>query len=162
MPDDQVAQAQPLDTRFEQPQPQLGTDQRAHVDLADAAARYGYSPIETPMFEDAAVFERAIGAVTDVVEKELFRIAAIGADGSTEARWALLTGPGLAGSLALWALLGAATALVLTPTGLLLRRSAQAASQSTRRYASTARWGRSRSRSTRHTWCPSRSRESCC
>ncbi|HEY4189120.1 MAG TPA: histidine--tRNA ligase [Candidatus Limnocylindrales bacterium] len=42
---------------------------------ADLAARYGYAPIETPMFEQAAVFERGIGAVTDVVEKELFRIA---------------------------------------------------------------------------------------
>src|SRR3954451_11722286 len=42
---------------------------------ADLAARYGYRPIETPLFEQAAVFERAIGEVTDVVEKELFRIA---------------------------------------------------------------------------------------
>ena len=42
---------------------------------ADLAARYGYRPIETPMFEQTAVFERGIGAVTDVVEKELFRIA---------------------------------------------------------------------------------------
>ena len=32
-------------------------------------------PIETPLFEQAAVFERGIGEVTDVVEKELFRIA---------------------------------------------------------------------------------------
>src|SRR3990172_6827009 len=37
--------------------------------------RYGYRPIETPLFEQAVVFERGIGAVTDVVEKELFRIA---------------------------------------------------------------------------------------
>jgi len=37
--------------------------------------RYGYRPIETPLFEQAAVFERGIGEVTDVVEKELFRIA---------------------------------------------------------------------------------------
>ena len=42
---------------------------------ADLAARYGYRPIETPLFEQAAVFERGIGEVTDVVEKELFRIA---------------------------------------------------------------------------------------
>jgi histidyl-tRNA synthetase len=39
------------------------------------AMRYGYRPIETPMFEQASVFERGIGSVTDVVEKELFRIA---------------------------------------------------------------------------------------
>jgi histidyl-tRNA synthetase len=42
---------------------------------ADLAARYGYRRIETPVFEQADVFERGIGAVTDVVEKELFRIA---------------------------------------------------------------------------------------
>jgi histidyl-tRNA synthetase len=41
---------------------------------ADLAARYGYRRIETPMFEQSAVFERGIGEVTDVVEKELFRI----------------------------------------------------------------------------------------
>jgi histidyl-tRNA synthetase len=42
---------------------------------AGLTQRYGYRPIETPMFEQAAVFERGIGEVTDVVEKELFRIA---------------------------------------------------------------------------------------
>jgi histidyl-tRNA synthetase len=52
-------------------------------ELADL---YGYPPIETPLFEDGAVFERAIGAATDVVEKELFRVAAPGGD---EGRWAL-------------------------------------------------------------------------
>lgn len=41
----------------------------------DLTARYGYRGIETPLFEQAAVFERGIGEVTDVVEKELFRIA---------------------------------------------------------------------------------------
>ena len=40
----------------------------------DLAARYGYRRIETPLFEQTEVFERAIGEVTDVVEKELFRI----------------------------------------------------------------------------------------
>ncbi len=42
---------------------------------ADLAARYGYRRIETPLFEQTGVFERGIGEVTDVVEKELFRIA---------------------------------------------------------------------------------------
>lgn len=42
---------------------------------ADLTHRYGYRPIETPVFEQAAVFERGIGEVTDVVEKELFRLA---------------------------------------------------------------------------------------
>ena len=44
--------------------------------LADElAARYGYRRIETPMLEQAAVFERGVGEATDIVEKELFRIA---------------------------------------------------------------------------------------
>ena len=42
---------------------------------SDLAARYGYRRIETPMFEQTAVFERGVGEVTDIVEKELFRIA---------------------------------------------------------------------------------------
>ena len=42
---------------------------------ADLAARYGYRRIETPMFEQTAVFERGVGEVTDIVEKELFRLA---------------------------------------------------------------------------------------
>ena len=42
---------------------------------ADLAVRYGYRRIETPMFEQTEVYERGIGEVTDVVEKELFRIA---------------------------------------------------------------------------------------
>jgi histidyl-tRNA synthetase len=39
------------------------------------AVRYGYHEIETPLFEQTAVFERGVGEVTDVVEKELFRLA---------------------------------------------------------------------------------------
>jgi histidyl-tRNA synthetase len=39
------------------------------------AARYGYPEIETPMFEQTAVFERGVGEATDIVEKELFRLA---------------------------------------------------------------------------------------
>jgi histidyl-tRNA synthetase len=42
---------------------------------SDLAARYGYQRIETPLFEQGAVFERGVGEVTDIVEKELFRIA---------------------------------------------------------------------------------------
>jgi histidyl-tRNA synthetase len=39
------------------------------------SARYGYRVMETPIFEQTSVFERGIGEATDVVEKELFRIA---------------------------------------------------------------------------------------
>ena len=42
---------------------------------AELATRYGYRRIETPLFELSEVFERGIGEVTDVIEKELFRLA---------------------------------------------------------------------------------------
>lgn len=57
---------------------------------ADLAARYGYHPIDTPLFEQAAVFERGIGEVTDVVEKELFLLAPREEDSE---RWALRPEP---------------------------------------------------------------------
>ena len=57
---------------------------------ADLAARYGYREIETPLIEQAEVFERGVGEVTDVVEKELFRIAP--RTGEAEA-WALRPEP---------------------------------------------------------------------
>ncbi len=52
----------------------------------DLAARYGYRDIETPMFEQAQVVERGVGEVTDVVEKELFRLAPRTEEGE---RWVL-------------------------------------------------------------------------
>ena len=33
---------------------------------------YGFQKIVTPIVEDTALFERAIGAVTDIVEKEMY------------------------------------------------------------------------------------------
>lgn len=36
------------------------------------AALYGYQPLDTPLFEELGVFERGIGAGTDIVEKEMF------------------------------------------------------------------------------------------
>jgi histidyl-tRNA synthetase len=56
----------------------------------ELASLYGYRPIETPLFEDSAVFERGIGEVTDVVEKELFRIRT---PDSGDERWALRPEP---------------------------------------------------------------------
>ena len=35
-------------------------------------ARYGYQPIETPLFEQTDLFVRGIGQATDVVSKEMF------------------------------------------------------------------------------------------
>ena len=57
---------------------------------AELAARYGYHPIETPLFEQVAVFERGIGEATDVVEKELFLLQPREEDGE---RWALRPEP---------------------------------------------------------------------
>jgi histidyl-tRNA synthetase len=57
---------------------------------ADLARRYGYREIETPMFEQAAVFERGLGEVTDAIEKELFRLAPRTEEGET---WALRPEP---------------------------------------------------------------------
>jgi histidyl-tRNA synthetase len=42
--------------------------------------------METPLFEQSAVFERGVGEVTDIVEKELFRLQARTEDGED---WAL-------------------------------------------------------------------------
>jgi histidyl-tRNA synthetase len=55
--------------------PERAALRRLETIATGLAQRYGYREIETPMFELAAVFERGIGAITDVVEKELFRIA---------------------------------------------------------------------------------------
>ena len=57
---------------------------------ADLAARYGYHRIETPLFELTDVFERGVGEVTDIVEKELFRLAPRTEDGES---WALRPEP---------------------------------------------------------------------
>ena len=68
----------------------LAAERRAFARLerlaADLAARYGYRELETPLFEQVAVFERGIGEVTDVVEKELFRLAPRGEESEA---WAL-------------------------------------------------------------------------
>lgn len=58
----------------------------------DLAERYGYQAIETPMFESGEVFERGVGQVTDVVEKELFRVSAGRGDRERET-WALRPEP---------------------------------------------------------------------
>ncbi len=63
----------PRGTRDLLPAERASFDRLAGI-ASDLARRYGYAGIETPMFEQTAVFERGVGAVTDIVEKELFRI----------------------------------------------------------------------------------------
>jgi histidyl-tRNA synthetase len=53
----------------------------------ELATLYGYRGIETPLFEQSAVYERGVGAVTDIVEKELFRVSP--SRGEERERWAL-------------------------------------------------------------------------
>ena len=57
---------------------------------ADLATRYGYRRIETPLFELSDVFERGVGEVTDIVEKELYRLTPRTEDGES---WALRPEP---------------------------------------------------------------------
>jgi histidyl-tRNA synthetase len=74
----------------------LPAERAAFLDLEAIARelgeRYGYQPIETPLFELSEVFERGVGAVTDVIEKELFRVQA-GRGESERERWALRPEP---------------------------------------------------------------------
>ena len=55
--------------------PETATWTRLERLAADLAGRYGYRRIDTPLFEQTDVFERGVGEVTDIVEKELFRLA---------------------------------------------------------------------------------------
>jgi histidyl-tRNA synthetase len=60
---------------------------RALADLARSLSdAYGYREIETPLFEQVDVFERGVGAATDIIEKELFRLQARTEDAEA---WAL-------------------------------------------------------------------------
>jgi histidyl-tRNA synthetase len=60
---------------------------RVEAAARDLAQRYGYREMEIPLFEQAAVFERGVGEVTDIVEKELFRVSP--SRGEERERWAL-------------------------------------------------------------------------
>ncbi len=60
---------------------------RVEAAARDLAARYGYREMDVPMFEQSAVFERGVGEVTDIVEKELFRVSP--SRGDERERWAL-------------------------------------------------------------------------
>jgi len=70
--------------------PETATWTRLERLAADLAGRYGYRRIETPLFELVDVFERGVGEVTDIIEKELFRLAPRTEDGEA---WALRPEP---------------------------------------------------------------------
>lgn len=47
---------------------------------ADTAIYYGFTPIETPILEKAALFSRGVGEETDIVEKEMYVLKTRGGD----------------------------------------------------------------------------------
>ena len=47
---------------------------------SEVAARFGFQRIDTPMFEDAELFERGVGETTDIVEKETYPFVDRGGD----------------------------------------------------------------------------------
>jgi len=51
---------------------------RIHTAAAELFARAGYGRIETPVFEDTELFERGVGASTDIVSKEMFTFEDLG------------------------------------------------------------------------------------
>jgi len=50
------------------------------VKASELCARYGYERIDTPVFEDARLFTRSVGAETDIVAKEMYTFADRGGD----------------------------------------------------------------------------------
>ena len=46
----------------------------------EVASRFGFHRIDTPMFEDARLFERGVGSTTDIVEKETYTFKDRGGD----------------------------------------------------------------------------------
>ena len=51
-----------------------------HDKAEETASRFGYKRIDTPIFEDARLFVRGIGEVTDIVEKETYTFEDRGGD----------------------------------------------------------------------------------
>jgi histidyl-tRNA synthetase len=65
--------------RFEAPKgtfdhlpPESGARVEVERIMLEQARLAGYQPIETPVFEDTAVFARGVGEATDVVQKEMY------------------------------------------------------------------------------------------
>ncbi len=51
-----------------------------HSTAEETANRFGYERIDTPLFEDARLFVRGVGEVTDIVEKETYTFEDRGGD----------------------------------------------------------------------------------
>ena len=65
----------------------ISEDSRTHLHIVDAArataGRYGYTPIETPVFEFTEVFKRTLGDTSDIVTKEMYTFEDKGGDSLT-------------------------------------------------------------------------------
>ncbi|WP_308388577.1 histidine--tRNA ligase [Acidithiobacillus sp. AMEEHan] len=55
--------------------PESGAWQRLEQSFRDVLARYGCAEIRSPIIEQSALFARAIGDVTDIVQKEMYTFA---------------------------------------------------------------------------------------
>ena len=62
---------------------QMGAWQRLEDCVRELVASYGYEEIRVPVVEHTALFKRAIGEYTDVVEKEMYTFADQGGDSLT-------------------------------------------------------------------------------
>ena len=49
----------------------------------DLCRRYGYSRLDTPLYEDSGLFVRSVGEGTDIVEKEMYTFQDRGGDSIT-------------------------------------------------------------------------------
>jgi histidyl-tRNA synthetase len=68
-----------VSARFEAPKgtfdhlpPEAGVRAEVERVMVEQARLAGYQPIETPVFEETAVFARGVGEATDVVQKEMY------------------------------------------------------------------------------------------
>ncbi|MES2883533.1 MAG: histidine--tRNA ligase [Pseudomonadota bacterium] len=52
--------------------PQAALFRRVFATAADVASRYGYGELRLPLLEATTLFKRAVGEVTDVIEKEMY------------------------------------------------------------------------------------------
>ena len=57
---------------FDHLPPEAGIRAEVERVMLEQARLAGYQPIETPVFEDTAVFARGVGEATDVVQKEMY------------------------------------------------------------------------------------------
>ena len=53
---------------------------RVRKTLDEVADFYNFSRIDTPILEEATLFERGVGAGTDIVEKEMYTLKTKGGD----------------------------------------------------------------------------------